>query len=157
MFAAQVEDRVSVREQALAKLFLEQEWQLREEDRAKQRELFQQLLTIMTARTPAPAASPTPWRDHPATYQHQLGYHHVGAACAFRSHEVRGRSTTHHAAFLLQPLSSGNLHPSPCCQVRGKYVQKGNENVGHGDMQKQIVLGPFLCVLFYNGSWSAQD
>ncbi|XP_037740655.2 trihelix transcription factor DF1-like [Chelonia mydas] len=66
--AIQLEASVSAREQALAKQFLEQERQLREEDRAQQRELVQQLLSIMAARAQAPAASPTPRQDAPATY-----------------------------------------------------------------------------------------
>ncbi|XP_074793333.1 uncharacterized protein LOC141976305 isoform X3 [Natator depressus] len=66
--AIQLEASISAREQALAKQFLEQERQLREEDRAQQRELVQQLLSIMAARAQAPAASPTPRHDAPATY-----------------------------------------------------------------------------------------
>ncbi|XP_065426803.1 zinc finger protein 263-like isoform X1 [Chrysemys picta bellii] len=66
--AIQLEASVSAREQALAKQFLEQERQLREEDRAQQRELFQQLLSIMAARAQAPATSPTPRHDAPSTY-----------------------------------------------------------------------------------------
>ncbi|XP_073177773.1 uncharacterized protein [Lepidochelys kempii] len=66
--AIQLEASVSAREQALAKQFLEQERQLREEDRAQQRELVQQLLSIMAARAQAPAASPTPRHDASATY-----------------------------------------------------------------------------------------
>ncbi|XP_024071414.2 trihelix transcription factor GTL1-like [Terrapene carolina triunguis] len=66
--AIQLEASVSAREQALAKQFLEQERRLREEDRAQQRELFQQLLSIMAARAQAPATSPTPRHDAPSTY-----------------------------------------------------------------------------------------
>ncbi|XP_039365638.1 trihelix transcription factor DF1-like [Mauremys reevesii] len=66
--AIQLEASVSAREQALAKQFLEQERQLREEDRAQQRELFQQLLSLMAARAQAAAASPAPRHDAPSTY-----------------------------------------------------------------------------------------
>ncbi|CAM2110951.1 unnamed protein product [Caretta caretta] len=62
----QLEDRVSAGDQALTKQFLVQEQKLRWEDRAQQREKFQQLLTIVVTR--APASSPTPQQDHPAMY-----------------------------------------------------------------------------------------